>query len=61
MKLFNIQKIFDFVRNYLDYVDKTKVKIYYIGKAKHHNAGDMLNEHIMNYFNIKFSSFQSKC
>ena len=59
MKLFNIQKIIDFVRNYLDYVDKTKVKIYYIGKAKHHNAGDMLNEHIMNYFNIKFKKVRA--
>lgn len=59
MKLFNIQKLIDFVRNYLDYIDKTKVKIYYIGKAKRHNAGDMFNENVLNFFNIKFKKVRA--
>ena len=52
MRIFNLQKYLDFVRNYIDSKDKTKVKLYYIGKAKHHNARDIFNEHVMKYLNI---------
>lgn len=59
MKLFKIQKLIDFVRNYIDSKDPTKVKIYYIGKAKYHNAGDIFNEHIMKYLGIKFKKVRA--
>ena len=59
MKIFRIQQLIDTVRNYIDSISRVKIKLYYIGKAKHHNAGDMFNINIMRYLGLEFKKVRA--
>lgn len=54
MKIKFIQNIIDFIRIEIDELYKNEYKLFYIGGAKHKNAGDMFNETIMEYFKIPY-------
>lgn len=54
MKIKLVQTIIDSIRIELDNLNKAPFKLFYIGSAKHSNAGDMFNKTIMNHFKLKY-------